>query len=140
MNIDWKLSQDDGVDANNPLGAITISDDDGGVILQEAIYLDSWFEELLAGLRMLVSGEPETLVLVEEPDPLELRLEDDTLVVTQDVYVVRVSLVEAIEEIRAEALEFLRAMQQSAGWEQNEKLVAVQRLLAGARRGLELEN
>lgn len=139
MDIHWTLATDDGIDAANPLGSITISDDDGGTILQEAIYLDAWFEAVLTGLRGIASGEPEILILVEEPDPLELRREDDTLVMVLDGYTVRASLREAEEEIRAEALEFLKAVRRSAGWEQNETLLSLQRLLAGTMAKL-LEN
>jgi hypothetical protein len=130
MDISWKVYDSEGADADNPLGTISLTDGEGAVISQEAVYLDTWFEALLAGLRGMVAGEEESLQLVEEPDPLEFRLEDDLLVLTQDVYVVRVNLREAIDEIRAEAVDFLRRMQQVPGWDRNATLLNVQKLLA----------
>jgi hypothetical protein len=130
MDITWKLYESEGIDAGNPLGTISVTDDDGAVITQEAVYLDTWFEALLAGLRGMVAGEEESLQLVEEPDPLEFRLEDERLVLTQDVFVVRLNLREAIDEIRSESLDFLRRMQQIPGWDRNTTLLNVQKLLA----------
>jgi hypothetical protein len=130
MDITWKLYEAEGVDAGNPLGTISVTADDGAVISQEAVYLDSWFEALLAGLRGMVAGDEESLQLVEEPDPLEFRLEDELLVLTQDVFAVRLNLREAIDEIRTEAIDFLRRMQQVPGWDRNATLLNVQKLLA----------
>ena len=92
MNISWKLYEEDGLSADDPLGSITITDGDGGIITQEATYLDSWFEALLHGVRSIKAGEEQTIEMVEEPDPLELEMKKSSLEFRHDEAGARITL------------------------------------------------
>lgn len=130
MKIVWKLYEEDGISADDPLGSITITADDGAVITQEATYLDSWFEGLLAGVRSIKAGEEQSIEMVEEPDPLEFEMSGDRLSITHDEATVLLDPVEAIEEIRREAMRFLVLMQSLDEWEANPSLVEIERELS----------
>lgn len=122
MNIAWRLYDDDELVADDPLGSITITDGDGDRISQNATYLDSWFQALLQGVRSLKAGEEESIEMVEEPDPLELRVEGSRLRLKHDQSTVNLDMVAAIEEIRKQAQRFLLLMQTLDDWESNPTL------------------
>lgn len=130
MNIAWKLYEDDAVEADDPLGSISIVDANGGKIIQEATYLDSWFEALLHGVRALRAGEEESIEMVEEPDPLEFSVEGPRIRLTHYQTTVELDMIEAIEEIRKQAQRFLVRMQTLDGWEANPALLEIERELA----------
>ena len=130
MKIVWKLYEDDGVTADDPLGSISITGDDGKVIAQEATYLDSWFEALLSGVRAIKAGEEQTIEMVEEPDPLELEMKGARLSLTHDATTILADPLEAIEEIQRQASRFLVLMQTLENWESNPTLAEIERYLS----------
>ena len=61
-------------DPENPTGDIQITDGTN-TIWQEHVYLDSWLDALISGLKEVEAGRSVSVDLVEEPDPLVLQPE-----------------------------------------------------------------
>ncbi|MGL5078112.1 MAG: hypothetical protein ACRDBG_20105, partial [Waterburya sp.] len=62
--LNWTLDIEDGIDAYDPLGSITILGDEGK-LTEESTYLDAFFEALIKGSQNFEKGkiiEIETLV------------------------------------------------------------------------------
>lgn len=131
MKITWTLYEEDGLDAEDPLGSIEITEGDGDGIRQAATYIDSWFQALLQGARSLSAGEEESIEMLEEPDPLEFSVEGSRLKIRHDQSALDCDLIEAMEEIRKEAGRFLLQMQTLDGWESNPTLQELDRVLSG---------
>lgn len=67
MKISFTLDQDEGIDPNDPIGDILLTD--GNIVLSvESTYLDSWFDVLIDGYKSLQNKNKVTLEIVEEPE------------------------------------------------------------------------
>ncbi len=127
MRITWLLYDSEGIDPENPLGLITITDEAGGEIKQEATYLDTWILALLKGVRMLRRGASETIESTEGPDPLELRLESGRVVITNGLRSVNAGSIESVEaSIKEEARRFLSLLKSHDSWKGNESLAEIE--------------
>jgi len=69
MQILFTLDPEDGIDPNDPLGDITLSDNQTTLSV-ESTYLDSWFDSLIKGFKSLQTNQKITLDLIEEPETL----------------------------------------------------------------------
>jgi hypothetical protein len=67
MKILFTLDQDEGVDPNDPIGDIIITNDQTRLSFQST-YLYSWFDVLIDGYKSLQNQSKITLEIVEEPD------------------------------------------------------------------------
>ncbi len=67
MKIFFTLDQTGGVDLNDPIGNIMITDGQT-LLLIESTYLDSWFDVLMDGFKSLYKKNKITLEIVEEPE------------------------------------------------------------------------
>lgn len=67
MKILFTLDQDEGIDPNDPIGDIIITNDQTRLSVQST-YLDSWFDVLIDGYKSLQNQSKITLEIVEEPD------------------------------------------------------------------------
>jgi hypothetical protein len=120
MKIEWTLYEEEGIDPDDPLGTIVLSDDEGNEIRQEATYLDSWFEALIEGLRSLQAGEEEAVEILEEPDPLEFRMVNDGVEIRHDLAQIKGGSLSEFEEMLQRELDrFLEVMRLHEGWEGN---------------------
>ena len=69
MQILFTLDPEDGIDPNDPLGDITLSDNQTTLSV-ESTYLDSWFDSLIKGFKSLQTNQKIILDLIEEPETL----------------------------------------------------------------------
>jgi hypothetical protein len=67
MKISFTLDQDEGIDPNDPIGDIVITNAQTRLSV-ESTYLDSWFDVLIDGYKSLQNQNKITLEIVEEPD------------------------------------------------------------------------
>ena len=67
MKILFTLDQDEGIDPNDPIGDIVITNAQTRLSV-ESTYLDSWFNVLIDGYKSLQNQNKITLEIVEEPD------------------------------------------------------------------------
>jgi signal transduction histidine kinase len=67
MKISFTLDQDEGIDPNDPIGDIVITNAQTRLSV-ESTYLDSWFDVLIDGYKSLQNKNKITLEIVEEPD------------------------------------------------------------------------
>ena len=67
MKILFTLDQDEGIDPNDPIGDIVITNAQTRLSV-ESTYLDSWFDVLIDGYKSLQNQNTITLEIVEEPD------------------------------------------------------------------------
>ena len=67
MKILFALDQDEGIDPNDPIGDIVITNAQTRLSV-ESTYLDSWFDVLIDGYKSLQNQNKITLEIVEEPD------------------------------------------------------------------------
>ncbi len=67
MKISFTLDQDDGIDPNDPIGDILITNDHTQLLIKST-YLDSWFDVLIDGYKSLQNRNKITLEIIEEPD------------------------------------------------------------------------
>ncbi len=67
MKISFTLDREQGIDPNDPLGDIIITNNQN-ILSVEATYLDSWFDVLIDGLKSLQNNNKITLEIVEEPE------------------------------------------------------------------------
>jgi hypothetical protein len=67
MKISFALDQDEGIDPNDPIGDIVITNAQNRLSV-ESTYLDSWFDVLIDGYKSLQNQNTITLEIVEEPD------------------------------------------------------------------------
>ncbi|MEQ9672238.1 hypothetical protein [Coleofasciculus sp. G2-EDA-02] len=73
MKIEWKLDEEGGIDPIDPVGDISISDGER-TIQEEATYLDSWFDALIAVGKAMKLGNNLAVEIAEEPYSLKLKL------------------------------------------------------------------
>ena len=78
FKIEIALDQEDGLDIEDVLGTIRISDYSGSIV-EEDTYLDSWLYALIINLPGIERREIDTVDLVDEPNPLEFLYIDNGL-------------------------------------------------------------
>ena len=78
MKIDLFLLDDNGDALSGVLGNICLQTESGG-ISDESVYIESWLEALIDGLRKIKRGQELFCDLVEEPDPIALLWDDKGL-------------------------------------------------------------
>lgn len=76
MKIEWLLDRSEPLDYANLLGDIWICCDEGK-IHEPDTYIDSWFEALVCGLEKLTYSSFVTQDIVEEPNKLIFRKNND---------------------------------------------------------------
>lgn len=69
MQIRFILDEQHGIDPVDPSGSIEITDGHN-LISEKYVYLDSWLDALITGLKTVEDGKSVTVDLVEEPDQL----------------------------------------------------------------------
>ena len=69
MKILFTLDSSDGIDPKDPIGDITITDEQT-LLSIESTYLDSWFETLIDGFKSLKINQKITLEIMEEPESI----------------------------------------------------------------------
>jgi len=106
--IQVSVEEEGRVDRMDPSGEILISD--GGVrIWEKHVYLDSWLDALITGLKEVEAGKSVSVDLVEEPDPLMLQPENGGIKVTyRDTTVSVDSIDEFRRTLRNASMDFLR--------------------------------
>lgn len=67
MNILFALDPADGIDPDDPIGDITLTNGQTTLSI-ESTYLDSWFETLINGFKSLQINQKITLEIPEEPE------------------------------------------------------------------------
>lgn len=127
MKIHWLLYDSEEIDPENPLGLISLTDESGGEIRQEATYLDTWIRALLQAIKQLRLGATETIEATEGPDPLELKIEGGRVVVTHGLHKVNAGTIDSAESaIREEAAKFLSLMKSHDRWRGNASLAQIE--------------
>jgi hypothetical protein len=128
MKIHWLLYDSEGIDPENPLGLISITDESGGEIKQEATYIDTWIRALLQAIKQLRLGATETIEATEGPDPLELRIEEGRVAVTHGLHKVNGGDMDSVESaVREEAARFLSLLKSHDRWKANASLAEIER-------------
>jgi hypothetical protein len=103
--------EEEGIDPIDPSGEILISD--GGVrIWEKHVYLDSWLDALITGVKEVEAGKRVSLDLVEEPDPLMFEPEGGGIKLTyRDTTVSVDSIDEFRRTLRSASVGFLRKLE-----------------------------
>jgi hypothetical protein len=103
--------EEEGIDPIDPSGEILISD--GGVrIWEKHVYLDSWLDALITGLKEVEAGKSASLDLVEEPDPLMLQPQNGGIKLTYRDTTVSVDSIDEFRwTLRSASVAFLRKLE-----------------------------
>jgi hypothetical protein len=125
MEIRITLDEEDEFDPVDPGGAISIVSN-GQAISARYVYLDSWLEALITGLKEIEAGRAANVDLIEEPDPLEFDPLNGGLKITyRNTTVMVKSIDEFREALRKAAKDFLDQMKPYERTENNQLLNSI---------------
>lgn len=99
--IDYKLDVDNGVELENLIGEITISNGKNLIVLQNT-YVDSIFEALLDGVTQLKVDNCVSIELVEEPGSFEFEVIGPDISISylqKTVYLDRIEFSKRLKEV-----------------------------------------
>jgi len=71
-HLEWSIDEDVGIEPVSPLGRITITGD-AGVIVDDNLILDTFFESLIDGLSKLETEDDASIDTIEEPYELVMH-------------------------------------------------------------------
>lgn len=128
MKIHWTVDDDaEPLEAIDPLGDITISDEKGNSIIIECTYLDSWLDALLSGFIKIKSETKAEIVVPEEPAHVYLEKYDSGLTLScSGVSTLSVTIDEMETALIATANEFVMEMRKLPRVETNTILSSIE--------------
>ena len=131
LKIQIIVEEDGGVDPIEPSGEILISD--GGVRISERyVYLDSWLDALITGLKEVEAGKSATVDLVEEPDPLLFQPQNGGLTLTYRDTTISVNSVDEFRQaLRSASVDFLRKLDVAEEDGESELLKSIRKFSEG---------
>src|SRR5258708_7920885 len=116
---------EDGLDRVDPSGQISIIADDEA-ISAAYVYLDSWLDALITGLRAVEAGRSADIDLVEEPDPLIFQPQNGGLRITyRDKTLTLKSINEFHQALREAAKDFVDTLTPHQGTTGNQLLDSI---------------
>ncbi|MGK7876867.1 MAG: hypothetical protein AB4426_27330 [Xenococcaceae cyanobacterium] len=122
MKIEWNLDEEEGLDPIDPLGNITLKDEQR-TLREECTYLDSWFYAFITGIQRVQAGNSITVDLVEESDPLIFEPSKGRIKISyQNQAIVVSNINEFICILRQSAKDFLLKLDQIQGFANNHLL------------------
>lgn len=128
MKIHWTVDDDaEPLEAIDPLGDITISDEKGNSIIIKCTYLDSWLDALLSGFIKIKSETKAEIVVPEEPAHVYLEKYDSGLTLScSGVSTLSVTIDEMETALIATANEFVMEMRELPRAETNTILSSIE--------------
>lgn len=100
MRIQWKLNEKGGID--DLLASVRVSDDEGNLIRDDCIYLDSFFHAFAEGLLkigLIESDRSYASYLFDDPMPIIFSRHGDSLTIAYGNDQLHVSYEEAVIEV-----------------------------------------
>lgn len=79
MKINWKLDEENGIDLDELLGEIQISDEMGNIIIESCVYLETFLFAISEGLVSSQNEGRYIIDLIDEPTNLVVARVNDTL-------------------------------------------------------------
>jgi hypothetical protein len=131
LKIQVIVEEGGGVDPINPSGEIVISD--GEVRISErCVYLDSWLDALITGLKEVEAGKSASVDLVEEPDSLLLEPQNGGLKLTyRDTTIAVNSIDEFRQALKSASVDFLRKLDAAEEDGESELLKSIRKFSKG---------
>ena len=109
LKIQVSFEKEGGVDPIDPSGEILISDEGGVRIWEKHVYLDSWLDALITGLKEVEAGKSASIDLVEEPVPIMIQPQNGGIKLTYRDTTVSVGSIEEFRRtLRSASVDFLR--------------------------------
>ncbi len=129
MRISYRLDQEAGIDAVDPLGEILFSNDSGKSITIGPTYIDAWLAELLSGSQDLLVNGYVVISILEEPKSLYLTLKSPDLILQWgDTEIIGI-LSDFLESLQSASKRFVDEMKSTALWENNPAIEEIERLM-----------